>query len=311
MGERSGRRAGSRPLSPRTAASGRARLRALCALLAVGRARHRRHRTVRGASISPPCPCCPSRRARPKRSAKISRSRSDLPSRGSGRAVRADLLAGDRRARNHRRAPLSPLPRPRRSPAPRSSRGSIGPGNRRLCLHRSHARRRRPRRERSEAAPSPPPSTSTLRTRPLSAWLADVARDAGRDLVISPELRGDLTASESTGLEWRQRLEAYSRVFGFEFAVSDGMIEARRGSGAPRTAGTAQDGPNAPRFLRFTPPRLPSRPKRRTKRLRRPAAAIARASAGTAAADQSRAARVCDRQGSRRRALERRRPGST
>lgn len=74
------------------------------------------------------------------------------------------------------------------------------------------------------------PSTATsLKTRPLSAWLADVARDARCDLVISPELRGDLTASEASPLPWEQRIEAYSRVFGFTFVVRDGLIEVTRG----------------------------------------------------------------------------------
>lgn len=72
---------------------------------------------------------------------------------------------------------------------------------------------------------------SLLKTRPLSAWLGEVAREAGRDLVLSPDLRGDLTASDSTKLDWRTRLEAYARVSGFEFSLSDGLIEARRGDG--------------------------------------------------------------------------------
>lgn len=69
---------------------------------------------------------------------------------------------------------------------------------------------------------------SSLATRPLSAWLADVAGDAGRDLVLSPELRGDLTASESVGLSWEQRLDAYARVFGFDYEVGPGLIEVTR-----------------------------------------------------------------------------------
>ncbi len=72
---------------------------------------------------------------------------------------------------------------------------------------------------------------SALRTRPLSAWLGDIARESGRDLVLSPELRGDLTASESVKLDWKERLEAYARVSGFEYTLSDGLIEARRGEG--------------------------------------------------------------------------------
>ena len=72
-------------------------------------------------------------------------------------------------------------------------------------------------------------TASALKTRPLSAWLGEIAREAGRDLVLSPDLRGDLTASESIKLDWKTRLEAYSRVSGFEFTLSDGLIEARRG----------------------------------------------------------------------------------
>lgn len=88
------------------------------------------------------------------------------------------------------------------------------------------------------AAAPPPPIASALKTRPLSAWLADVARDAGRDVVISPELRGDLTASEGSPLDWRQRLDAYARVFGFDFTVDEGLIEVTR-------AGARRDDPVA------------------------------------------------------------------
>lgn len=83
-------------------------------------------------------------------------------------------------------------------------------------------------------------SGAAVRTRPLSAWLTDIARDAGRDLVLSPELRGDLTASESAKLGWEERLGAYARVFGFDFVVSEGLIEVRgadAGRGAKAGAG--------------------------------------------------------------------------
>lgn len=88
-----------------------------------------------------------------------------------------------------------------------------------------------------EDAPSMPPvrAEPIVQTRPLSAWLTDVARDAGRDLVLSPEVRGDLTATHGSRLSWEQRLAAFGRVFGFDFAISDGLIEiaplaAARGS---------------------------------------------------------------------------------
>lgn len=81
-----------------------------------------------------------------------------------------------------------------------------------------------------DATPAAAPS-SPLKTRPLSVWLDEVAREAGRDLVLSPDMRGDLTASESTKLDWKTRLEAYARVSGFEFSLSEGLIEARRGDG--------------------------------------------------------------------------------
>ena len=80
-------------------------------------------------------------------------------------------------------------------------------------------------------------AVSTLKTRPLSAWLGELAREAGRDLVLSPDLRGDLTASDSTKLDWKTRLEAYARVSGFEFTLGDGLIEARRGDGQGGEAG--------------------------------------------------------------------------
>jgi hypothetical protein len=91
-------------------------------------------------------------------------------------------------------------------------------------------------------ATSPASASGALKTRPLSTWLADVARDAERELVISPDLRGDLTASESSDLPWRQRLEAYSRVFGFEFTVDEGLIEVTRATAArerPESSTTA------------------------------------------------------------------------
>jgi type II secretory pathway component GspD/PulD (secretin) len=89
-------------------------------------------------------------------------------------------------------------------------------------------------------APARREPASALRTRPLSAWLGDIAREAGRDLVLSPELRGDLTASESVKLDWKQRLEAYSRVSGFDYTLSDGLIEARRGGDEAAPARTSR-----------------------------------------------------------------------
>jgi hypothetical protein len=90
-----------------------------------------------------------------------------------------------------------------------------------------------------EKAPTREPA-SALRTRPLAAWLGDIAREAGRDLVLSPELRGDLTASESVKLDWKERLQAYARVSGFDYTLSDGLIEARRGE-----EGSGSRGPRA------------------------------------------------------------------
>jgi type II secretory pathway component GspD/PulD (secretin) len=91
-----------------------------------------------------------------------------------------------------------------------------------------------------EDAPARREPASALRTRPLSAWLGDIAREAGRDLVLSPELRGDLTASESVKLDWKERLEAYARVSGFDYALSDGLIEARRGGEDASSAGASR-----------------------------------------------------------------------
>ena len=87
------------------------------------------------------------------------------------------------------------------------------------------------RREQQQKPPAVSPPTApprpepAVQTRPLSAWLGEVAREAGRDLVISPGLRGDLTATVGGNLSWEQRLTAYGRVFGFGFTVSDGSIE--------------------------------------------------------------------------------------
>lgn len=94
-------------------------------------------------------------------------------------------------------------------------------------------------------SPSPVSSSGGLKTRPLSTWLAEVARAAGRDLVISPDLRGDLTASETSNLDWRQRLDAYSRVFGFEFAVRDGLIEVTKRDATVREAPSGRESAQA------------------------------------------------------------------
>jgi len=88
---------------------------------------------------------------------------------------------------------------------------------------------------------------AAVQTRPLSAWLAEVAHDADRDLVLSPEVRGDLTATVGGKLSWEQRLSAFARVFGFDFTVGDGLIEVRqqthlRSSGELRGGGLGAKG---------------------------------------------------------------------
>ncbi len=70
-------------------------------------------------------------------------------------------------------------------------------------------------------------ATPLVQTRPLSAWLGEVAHEAGRDLVVSPEVHGDLTATDGGNLAWEQRLAAFARVFGFDFTLDDGLIEVR------------------------------------------------------------------------------------
>lgn len=76
-------------------------------------------------------------------------------------------------------------------------------------------------------------AVSGVQTRPLSAWLSDVAHEADRDLVLSPELHGDLTATLGSRLAWEQRLAAFARVFGFDFEVGDGLIEVRPQARSP------------------------------------------------------------------------------
>jgi len=156
--------------------------------------------------------------------------------------VRSDLLDRERRGRHRRRLLVAVvaavvvavgllLPRDllwRVSTAPEAGRGAAPVVS-------------APVRPAAVAAPPPPASptpAATLKTRPLSAWLSDIARDAERDLVISPELRGDLTASETSALGWKERLEAYARVFGFEAVVSEGLIEARRFGDGRRGGGS-------------------------------------------------------------------------
>jgi len=181
--------------------------------------------------------------------------------------VRSDLLDRDRRRRTRRRAsvlagvgtvvallaaiatfypgfltgflpalPASavlPPPAVGASPAAATSSGSAMRGAGR-SVGVSHANAASDDEEDGAApddATAESPPSSPLKTRPLSVWLDEVAREAGRDLVLSPDMRGDLTASESTKLDWKTRLEAYARVSGFEYSLSDGLIEARRGDG--------------------------------------------------------------------------------
>jgi len=95
-----------------------------------------------------------------------------------------------------------------------------------------------------DAVAAPPRPAASVQTRPLSAWLGDIARDAKRELVISPAIQGDLTASAGAErLDWRERIDAYSRVFGFEFAVGDGLIEVRPPPSRP--SGASRDVPKA------------------------------------------------------------------
>ncbi|MFN2376364.1 MAG: type II secretion system protein GspD [Candidatus Binatia bacterium] len=99
----------------------------------------------------------------------------------------------------------------------------------------------------TDDAASPPLAASALKTKPLSAWLGELARESGRDLVLSPELRGDLTASENGKLDWRTRLEAYARVSGFDYAVGEGLIEVRRGDPGGDAGKGGRDGAAASR----------------------------------------------------------------
>ncbi|HYC54314.1 MAG TPA: secretin N-terminal domain-containing protein [Candidatus Binatia bacterium] len=88
-----------------------------------------------------------------------------------------------------------------------------------------------------------PQPAAAVQTRPLSAWLGDVARDAQRELVISPEVRGDLTATGgSDRLDWQSRIQAYARVFGFEFEVGEGLIEVRPAARSARAATERNEG---------------------------------------------------------------------
>jgi hypothetical protein len=158
--------------------------------------------------------------------------------------VRSNLLLRERRRRHVRRAIASAavlvLSAAAALVAPRALE-SLAPAPAVAKPVAGVATKAEPAAQPSEEGPKATrEATSALRTRPLSAWLGDIAREAGRDLVLSPELRGDLTASESVKLDWKERLEAYARVSGFEYALSDGLIEARRGEETPFGRTTAR-----------------------------------------------------------------------
>ncbi len=70
------------------------------------------------------------------------------------------------------------------------------------------------------------PVTVRLRTRPLSRWLDDLARQAGLGLVLAPGLDGQFVASEGPAdSRWRQRLDAMSRVYGFSYRLGESYLE--------------------------------------------------------------------------------------
>ena len=80
-------------------------------------------------------------------------------------------------------------------------------------------------------------STDPGQTRPLAFWLATVAEDAGLGLVLAPGLDGALTAIRVTDSPWRQRLQAYARVYGFDYEVGGDLLQVFPADPARRPVG--------------------------------------------------------------------------
>ncbi len=88
--------------------------------------------------------------------------------------------------------------------------------------------------------------------KPLDEWLAGVAAQAGRGVVIDPRVSGEVSAVLDN-VDWRLGLEALARTVGFDFEVGEDLIEVRRTSpsshaGHPGSSvGLSVDAPGAVR----------------------------------------------------------------
>jgi type II secretory pathway component GspD/PulD (secretin) len=70
------------------------------------------------------------------------------------------------------------------------------------------------------------PEPMGIRTRPLAEWLAELAAEAGKGLVVAPELTGEVSAVLPSTVLWPAKLEALSRVGGFAFRADADLVEA-------------------------------------------------------------------------------------
>jgi hypothetical protein len=70
------------------------------------------------------------------------------------------------------------------------------------------------------------PEQTGVRTRPLAEWLAELAAEAGKGLVVAPELTGEVSALLPSTVGWPAKLEALSRVGGFAFRADADLVEA-------------------------------------------------------------------------------------
>ncbi len=63
-------------------------------------------------------------------------------------------------------------------------------------------------------------------TRPLDQWLAELAAEAGKGLVVAPELAGEVSAVLPAGIGWEAKLAALARVRGFAYRADTDLLEA-------------------------------------------------------------------------------------
>jgi type II secretory pathway component GspD/PulD (secretin) len=103
----------------------------------------------------------------------------------------------------------------------------------------------------------PEPVQGPPRARPLTECLAEIATQAGRGLVVAPNVSGEAVAVFDPGMPWGDRLAALARIHEFHYAVSDRLIEAwsKRPEDAAANAGEAGQKGERP-GLKLEPPAI-------------------------------------------------------